>query len=176
MHRAILPLLLLVISARAQNPAPDTQLTQALLNEIRQLRQDLQVTAVTIQRVQIVMYRLQAEASLLNRATQRLDEARNRCTQAQSQKKMMTTQIEQAEERQRSSQNPVDKKAAEEMLQRMKPSFEMWTTQEQQCHSAEADADSQFRAERAKMSELEDQLDRLDKVLSSVGATPGRKP
>jgi chromosome segregation ATPase len=169
-------LLLLTIPARAQSSSPDTQLTQALLTEIRQLRLDLQTTAATIQRIQIVMYRLQSETAIMNRATQRLDDARNRCTQAQSQKKMMVTQIEQAEERLRNAQNPIDRKAAEDMLGRIKPNLEMWNSEEQQCHSREADADSQFRAERAKMSELEDQLDKLDKALAVIGASPGRKP
>ena len=79
MHRALLLLstpLLLTAAAFAQTASPDTQLTQALIAEIHQLRQDLQTTAVTIQRVQIVMYRLQTEASLLYRATERLDNAR----------------------------------------------------------------------------------------------------
>ena len=168
MHRAIL-LLLLTIPARAQNPSPDTQLTQALLTEIHALRQDLQTTAATIQRVQIVMYRLQAETALMNRATQRLDDSRNRCTQAQFNHKMATDELARAEDRQRNAQNPVDRKTADDMVSRVKSNLEMWTTQEQQCRTTEAEADSQFRAERAKMSELEDQLDKLDKVLSGVG-------
>src|SRR5437660_8791303 len=96
MHRAI-RLIALSIPAMAQSASPDTQLTQALLTEIRQLRQDLQTTAVTIQRVQIVMYRLQAETAAVNRATQRLDDARTRCNQAQTQHKMMNTEVERFE-------------------------------------------------------------------------------
>src|SRR5437868_3923159 len=106
--------------AFAQTAPPDSQLTQALLTEIRQLRQDLQTTAITIQRVQIVMYRLQAAATLMSRATQRLDDARSRCTQAQSQRKMFTTQLEQIEEKQRSTQNAVDLKNFAEILPRLK--------------------------------------------------------
>ena len=82
-------------AAFGQTTAPDSPVTQTLLSEIRQLRQDLQTTAATIQRVQIVMYRLQTTASLLYRATERLDNARARCNQAQAQRKMVTTQIEQ---------------------------------------------------------------------------------
>jgi hypothetical protein len=168
MYRAIL-LLLLSVPAVAQTASPDTQLTQALLTEIRQLRQDLQTTAATIQRVQIVMYRLQAQTTAMNRATQRLDDARRNCNQAQFQRKMTTDEIARNEERQRNAQNPTDRKVAEEMLPRLKSNLEMFTSQEQQCRATEADADSLFRAERAKTSELEDQLDKLDKVLAGVG-------
>src|SRR5438067_2546285 len=81
----------------AQSTPLDPQTMQTLLVEVRQLRQDLQTAAATIQRVQIVMYRLQNQISQLDRASQRLDEARGRCKQAQMQKMMITTRTEQAE-------------------------------------------------------------------------------
>ena len=165
MYRALL-LLVLTIPAFAQNASTDNQLTQALLTEIRQLRQDLTVTAMTIQRVQIVMYRLQSQGQILSRATQRLDDARNRCTGSQNQKKMMQGELERTEERLRNTQDPVQRKQAEEMLGRFKNQLEFFNNEEQQCHVREADADSAYRAEKAKMAELEDQLDKLDKLLA----------
>jgi hypothetical protein len=49
----LLPFFTAAVSC-AQTPPQDGQLTQALLAEIRLLRQDLQSTAVAIQRVQLV--------------------------------------------------------------------------------------------------------------------------
>jgi chromosome segregation ATPase len=167
MRRALI-LLALSLPALAQTSSPDTALTQALLTEIRQLRQDLQTTAATIQRVQIVMYRLQAQSGLLSRATQRLDDARTRCTVAQNQQRNFTTQIQQMEERLRANIDPAERKQVEEQLRRSKSSLEMFGNEEQQCRAREAEADSQFRVERAKLSDLEDQLDKLDKVLGGV--------
>jgi chromosome segregation ATPase len=168
----ILILLLLCAPAFSQT---DTQLTQALLNEIRGLRQDLQTTAITIQRVQIVMYRLQAQSTLMSRAAQRLDEARNRCTSAQSEQRMFTTQIQQLEEHLRSAQDPMDRKSTEDRLRNFKSNLENMANEETQCRAREADADAQFRAERARMTELEDQLDKLDKALASIGSTPAQR-
>jgi hypothetical protein len=166
MHR-VLCLLLLAAPAVAQTASPDSQLTQALLTEIRLLRQDLQATAVTIQRVQIVMYRLQAETTLMSRATQRLDDARSKCSQAQVQRKNTATQIQQAEERQPNIQNPTERRDLEQqLLPRLKANLEMWTNEEQQCQAREAEAETQSRAEQAKLNELQDQLDKLDKVLA----------
>jgi chromosome segregation ATPase len=165
MHRVIC-LLLLAAPAFAQSGSTDSQLTQALLTEIRLLRQDLQTTAITIQRVQIVMYRLQAETTLMSRATLRLDDARSKCSQAQVQRKNMATEIERTEERQRSTQDPAERKQAEQTLPRLKGGLEMWTNEEQQCQAREAEAETQFRAEQAKLNELQDQLDKLDKVLA----------
>src|SRR5438128_2351195 len=156
MYRALL-LFVLSAPAFAQTAPTDATLTQALLTEIRQLRQDLQTTAATIQRIQIVMFRLQTQSQLLSRATQRLDDARNRCSAAVNQRKMMTNEMERNEEKLRNLTNPVERKPIEDVMARMKSQVEMWNSEEQQCHTREADADSQFRAERAKMSDMEDQ-------------------
>jgi hypothetical protein len=165
MLRAVL-LLSLSATAFAQT---DTQLTQTLISEIRALRQDLQTTAATIQRIQIVMYRLQAQTAIMNRATQRLDEARNRCTNAQNQHKMMAGEIQRQQDHLRTVQNPAEQKQVEDTLGRMKSQMEMFANEEQQCQVRESDAHTQYRAERAKMAELEDQLEKLDKVLAGVG-------
>src|SRR5947209_12840785 len=102
--------------AFAQTAPPDSQLTQALLTEIRQLRQDLQTTAITIQRVQIVMYRLQAAATLMTRATQRVDDARSKCTEMQSHRKAVAFETERAAERLQNTQEPLLRKNLEEQL------------------------------------------------------------
>ena len=159
--------LLMTAAAFGQAASPDSQTTQALLVEIHQLRQDLQNVAATIQRVQIVMYRLQAETALLNRATERLDNAQARCSQAQAQRKYLADQLEQAAARQRNSQNPSDQSVADDMLARLKSSLEMWARTEQECQASEIEAQAEVRAERTKMDDLQDQLDKLDKVLAS---------
>ena len=52
------------LTTAAQTPSSDSPVLQALLTEIRQLRQDLQTTAAAIQRVQIVMFRVQNESQI----------------------------------------------------------------------------------------------------------------
>ena len=43
--------------------------------------------------------------------------------------------------------------------------------EEQQCQAEQADAEIQFRSEQAKMIDLQDQLDNLDRVLASQSRT-----
>jgi chromosome segregation ATPase len=162
----LLPLFTVAISF-AQTQSQDTQVTQALLTEIRLLRQDLQTTAAAIQRVQLVMFRMQTAAATLSRATQRLDEARNRCNYIQPQRKMLMVQIEQAENRQKTAQNPTDPRLGDEVT-RLKGNLEMLAVQEQQCQSTLLDAENQFRAEQAKMNEFQDQFDKLDRTLADL--------
>jgi hypothetical protein len=159
-------LLLSTTAVAAQTPSSDSQMTQAMLMEIRQLRQDLQATGATIQRVAIVMYRLQAQTALLDRATGRLDYARDACDRAREQRKMTATLIERAEARRRSSQNPSDQRAEEDNLAQLKSQSERWAGKELQCQVEQADAETQFRAEQAKMNDLQDQLEKLDKLLA----------
>lgn len=170
MHSRLLLFMAVLLATPATLADPtDTQIAQALLNEIHQLRQDLQATAATVQRVQIIMYRLQAQAALVERATQRVDNARGQCTQAQQMQKSFAEQMETAEEQKREAATPVQQKNAEKFLSRLRSSAQDSADQEQQCHMEQAEADSQFRAEQARMNDLQDQLDRLDALLAAYG-------
>jgi hypothetical protein len=64
--------------------------------------------------------------------------------------KLRQWQIEQAENRQKTAQNPAEPRLAEEVAC-LKGNVEMLAVQEQQCQTALIDAESQFRAEQAKM-------------------------
>jgi chromosome segregation ATPase len=165
-----LTLLIQAAAAVAQTAPPDSQMTQTMLTEIRQLRHDLQAAAAVIQRVQIVMYRLQTETTVLDRTTQRLDQARSSCNQAQTQRRMVTAQMEQAEARKHNSQSQADQRAEEEVLFRLKSSIEMLAGEEQQCQVEQVDAETRFRTEDARVKDLQDQLDKLDKVLAGYGS------
>jgi chromosome segregation ATPase len=145
----------------------DTQPLQALLNEVHQLRVDLQTTAVTMQRVQIVLYRLQSQTSLVTRTSSQLDQARSQLGFTQTQKKGMTAQVQQMEESLRNTQDPMERKHLQEALPQMKNNLERVTAEEQRFQSMQIDAETQWRAEQAKLADLQDQLDRLDKVLDS---------
>ena len=169
MRSALLIALFTAVSfAQTPPPSQDTQLTQALLTELRSLRQDLQTTAAAIQRVQLVMFRMQTATQTLARATQRLDDVRNRCNYVQPQRKMLTTQIEQAEARQRAVTTTADPRQVDE-VGRLKTNLEMLNVQEQQCQTNLIDVESQLRTEQAKMSELQDQFDKLDRALADIG-------
>jgi chromosome segregation ATPase len=164
----ILIALFLAGAVSAQTASNDSQMTQTLINEIRQLRLDLQATAAVVQRAQILMYRLQVESGLLARATQRLDEARNRCSSLQSNIKSYNMQIEQYETRARTSQVPAEAKNFEDNANRMKAMLAQLTNEEQQCQPRQIDAQSQLQAAQARVDDFQSQLDRLDKLLAGV--------
>jgi predicted nucleic acid-binding Zn-ribbon protein len=172
MRRIILCCLVVFLrttKAEAETPAPDPQMTLALLAEIRQLRLDLQTAATTIQRVQIGMYRLQAQSAELQRAKDRVQQAGFAYKQAQSQRQSMRAEIEQAEASKRTAQNAADQEAAAQRLLMLQGESVVWANREQECQAEQADAEAQFRAEEGKMNEFQDRLDRLDRLLGSYG-------
>jgi len=151
----------------------DTALTQTLITEIRALRQEIEATTVTAQRVQIALFRLQSQTALLAGAQQRLDAARTRVLETQSNRRHVAEQVQRLESDSRTVQDPQQKREIEGALHGMKMEGESLATEEGQRHSIEADAESQFRAEQAKLSDLQSLLDRLDKALDEI-ARPKR--
>jgi chromosome segregation ATPase len=158
----------IITAARAQTASPDTQALQALVAEIRQLRQDLQATTVVTQRVQIVLYRLQLQTALTTSAASRLDDARTSLGKVQSETKRIAAYIPMVEEEVKSAQDPAQRKAKEENLSQVKINLEHSAADEQRLQSRQIDAETQFRAEQGKLADLQDQLDRLDKLLDSL--------
>jgi chromosome segregation ATPase len=151
----------------AQTPASDPPATQSLLAEIRQLRSDLQAAAVTIQRAQIVMFRIQTQAGVLDRAGQRADQARTQCDQLQSNQKTFASQLENAEAT-KGSVDPATLKDFDRNMAQLKSMIAELEADVPRCQSEQAEAESQLRTEQNKMNDFQDQLDKLDKALSSA--------
>src|SRR5438034_11662416 len=94
----ILGLLLIATPVLGQSASTDSQTLQALLAEVRQLHHDLQTTTIAAQRSQILLYRLQGQEAIVARASQRLDDARARLTEVQSNRTKLTADIKKYEE------------------------------------------------------------------------------
>lgn len=152
-----------------QSSSRDTQALESMAKELRQLRQDLVTTTVAAQRVQIVLYRLQGQESVVERAAQRRDLARDRLNDTESQVKRATAEVQRAEDDATQSESATERKQLQEALPRLKADLETWRHLQQQQQASEADAEEQLRSEQAKLSELESFLDKLDKSLSEFG-------
>ncbi len=161
----VLPLLLASPVAFGQTSSTDSQTLQALLAEVRQLRQELRTTTVAAQRVQILLYRLQIQEGAVERAQRRVDDARLALSQTRTEMKMLTSGIKQTEDKVSNAQNPAERKRQEDLLVKFKAELESQQNSEQQSQTKESEAEQDLRAERAKLAALQDQLDRLDKYL-----------
>ncbi len=173
----VLNLLLFSTACFGQTTPGDSQTLQALLSEVRQLRQDLQTTTIAGQRAQILIYRLQGQEAAVARASQRLDEARDKLARIEEQRQQVVTAIKRTEGLISNTDNPpTQRKELEDSLAQFKTRLESLENQEQQPQTREIEAQQQLRAEEVRLSDLRDQLDRLDKALENASRRPGRQP
>jgi hypothetical protein len=158
---------------RGQTTQSNSQPLQSLLVEVRKLRQSIQTTTITGERIQIMLYRLQIQVLALARATQRVDDVRSKLITAEFNRKHEAALVEYMEQLQSHTNDPKIHADREEDLHRRKGEFDLAVAQEQQLRTMESDALAQLQAEQAKLNELQDRLDQLDKTLETLTA---RKP
>src|SRR5229473_4842591 len=180
MHRPLLlipSLLLISMPAFGQSGSSDSQTLQALLAEVRQLRHDLQTTTVGAQRAQILIYRVQAQESIVRRMQERVDDARSRLAQVRTEQSNRAASIKQIEEKKSRSETPAtEQKDLEDILTQIKVRFDADANKEGEIQATIIEAEDRLRMEQAKLGGLQDQLDRLDKTLESAGQQSAGKP
>ena len=154
----------------AQTTSSDSQTLQALLTEIRQLRQDLQVSLTRIQSAQILLSRLQIQQVSVSRASQHLDDARSKLAEVQVVIRSEAAEIKHYED---SGDHAAQ---VEDALNRAKADLEASTILAQQRQSTETDAEQQMRTEQDKLDMLESRLDELVGKIGSPSAQPARVP
>jgi chromosome segregation ATPase len=138
----------------------------------------LRTTTVTAQRSQILIYRLQGQEASVGRASQRLDEAREKLARTQDERKHVAAEVKQIEDFVGNTENPLSqRKLFESRLAELKTRLESLESQEQQQQSREIDTEQQMRTEEVRLSDFRDQLDRLDKTLeNATRRTDGNAP
>jgi|SRR5271169_6669470 len=155
----------------AQTTSSDSQTLQALLTEVRQLRQDLQVSLTRMQSSQILLSRLQIQQVAVSRASQHLEEARTKLAEVQVVIRSEAAEIKHYEDAPNTGDHTVQ---AEDALNRAKADLEASTNLAQQRQSTETDAEQQLRMEQDKLNGLESQLDELVRKIESPSEQQGR--
>jgi len=150
---------------RSQASSTDTKALQAILEEVRQLRRDLHATAATVQRAQIVLYRLRLQTDVISRLTQKLEESHTRVEQLKSARIQTAARIKSTEDSLELTQDPGTRKQMEDMLAATKTHLETMASQQQEYEAKESEQTSQLRLEQAKLEDLEAQLEKIQKTL-----------
>ena len=180
MHRPLLlvpSLLLISMPVFGQSVSSDSQTLQSLLAEVRQLRHDLQTTTVAAQRAQILIYRVQAQESVVRRMRDRVDDARSKLAQIRFEQESRAATIKRIEEKRSHTETPAaEQKDLEDSLSQVKARLDAGANTEQETQATLTEAEVQVRVEQAKLGELQDQLDRLDKTLENSSRQAGSNP
>jgi chromosome segregation ATPase len=163
-------MLLAASNGLCQTPAREPDTLQALLVEVHQLRQDIEAMTVASQRVQIALYALQMQDAAVARAAQRLDSARDRRSGAEANRDRTASAIQVLEGNLSSGTlGEAEAKGLKGQLSQMRGQIEGQTAEVQALQAAEAEASSQLRSEQAKLGDVQERIDRLDKTLEKLG-------
>jgi DNA repair exonuclease SbcCD ATPase subunit len=158
-----------------QAVSSDSQTLQALLSEVRELRQELRTSLARMQSAQILLSRLQTQQAALTRTSERLNDARSKLADAQTHQKDVRNNLKRFEDALSDEQNPAQQKELRDRVNHSKAELEDSTYLEQ-CQAAEIEAEQQLRAEQDKLNALETQLDEFVRKLGNPSEQPGRVP
>ncbi len=168
---------LLAISACAfgQAASSDTQTLQALLSEVRALRQDLRVSLNRTQGIQILLARLQLQEGAVTRASDHLNDARQKLFETHVRQRELSSELKRTEEALNTADNPADNpQDLQDRIKHIKSDLEIAGNIAQQQQTTETQAEQQLRDEQDKLSVIEGQLDELIRTMGSRAEPSGR--
>ncbi len=167
MRGCILLLAILVISSSAvcQVLPSDSQTLRALLDEVRQLRQDLRTSTATTQRMQIALYRLQVQDAAVARVARLVSDAQSTLSDLAGQRERLNDEMQRTEEARDRTTNPAQRRDLEEYLPQLKLRMEDLGKEEKRWQARLLEAEGQLKAEQDKLDALQAVLDQLDRAL-----------
>ncbi len=141
---------------------------RAFVAEVRLSRKDLQATNGHALKAQVLLYRLQVQEATVSRVSQNLNDLRSSIVTMQERQRNLMATIKHFEKLVDDSDTPpAQRKDAEGEISVLKTELEGLTAEEQQRQTAKIEAEEQLRTEQAKLSALEDRVDRLEKELDN---------
>src|SRR5262252_2094823 len=150
----------------------DTHTLEALLSEVRALRQDLRASLNRAQSMQILLARLQIQQGVTTRATDRLNNARQKRLDTQFHQKELGLEQKGIEDS-LPAPDPQQQSDLLDRLNHVKSDLEVTGHQVQQQQTAELQAEKELREEQDKLNALETQLDELVQSMGDSGSRPG---
>jgi chromosome segregation ATPase len=147
--------------AFGQTASSDSQTLQSLLSEVRGLRQDLRVSLNRAQSMQILLARFQMQEGAVTRASDRLNDTRQKLLDTQFQQKELALEAKRLEDQVSAAQNPQQQADFQDRIKHVQSDLEVAANIAQERRTTEADAERHLRDEQDKLGSLESQLDEL---------------
>ena len=161
MNIALLPL----VCALLGSPAQDS--SNQLLQEVRRLREAIEMMVSTSARVQIVFGRLQLQEQRTATAARRLDDLREAVARVTREASASLARVQDLEEKLRDNGMPVEeRKNLEFEVIAMKRVAAQVETERQRLQNEETQAAGALASEQGRWLELNQQLEELERVLS----------
>lgn len=161
-------------NSTSNSAANDSQTLQALLREMRELRQDLRTTTVASERAQILLTRLQAQQQAVTAAQREVDGVRNQQNQAENRHTNIERQIQyySDQDTEDATPDPARRQSLEQEIKRMKEALQEAETQRDSLQANEMRAKDELQVEQSKLAALQSELDEIDRALANLASTP----
>lgn len=138
---------------------------QALLNEVRQLRIAIQRSNLNTYHAQVTLERLRIQQQSVDRLNEKLGEVRERIAKAKIDQAQLPEHLRTVESKLSQETDPAKRRELENTQNQLKFESERLTQLETQGREMEAQLNGQLQTEQAKLNELNDRLDILQKEL-----------
>jgi hypothetical protein len=163
---------ILVVGAsisQAQTTPADNATLQALLTEVRQLRLALERSASVTPMIQLTLQRIQVQQTEVSRASAQLDALRLQMGRSAEESVHLTAHLKAREAFLAQEQDAAKRKVIEDEIKMIKAGFEQQAEQrgiqETQQRAREGELAGRLYAEQAKMTELTEKLNSLERLL-----------
>jgi chromosome segregation ATPase len=155
-------------AARAQAPASDPQTLQTLLVEVHQLRMALERSTHIAPRIQIAVERLKLQQELVARITRQLDDLGRELDHRRAEQPRIQQSLEQQSAAAAEAADPQKRKDLEAGVSLAKLNAEQTERDVQQLQAREGELASQLQSAQARLVELNDRLDQLERSLNAL--------
>jgi len=161
-------------NSRSDSAANDSQTLQALLREVRELRQDLRAATVASERAQILLTRMQAQQQAVTGAQKELDDARTQVLRLESRRNNIENEIKYYSDQDSDDNTPdaAKRQALEQNIQRLKGVLQQTDAQRDGLAGSEARAKDALQVEQSKLDALQSELDQIDRALANLASSP----
>jgi len=142
---------------------------------VRQLRQDFEATTLAATKMQVLIYRLQKQNTIVARVSRTVDDAYAEVYQLGEERGKLSADIKQHEDFVSSNTNTSgDRKVVEDALPGLKEKLASLDDQLQQAQEKQSTAQEQLQSEKAKLETLEAELERLEKTFEKSTDAPAK--
>ena len=161
------------------NPAPQGdsgQPMQAILNEVHLLRLAIQRSNLNTYHAQVTLERFRLQQQQVNRLNEKMDSVRARLAKIKLDQDGISEEVKQAESNLAKEADPAKRRELEKVQQGLKLGMDHIAKLETQVREEETQLVGQLQVEQAKLTELNERLDALQKELEIVDKPqPGGK-
>jgi chromosome segregation ATPase len=145
----------------------EREILKALLEEVRQLRLELQRTNAFSQRLLVTLERIRLQQTRVDSLTRSLQTVRSQLAEMRDTRTRIEGEIKESEERMSLGSDPDTRSILESQIKEMKNRLTALTREEEQARRREADLNTELDASRARLNDLNNQLDTMMRQLET---------